>query len=254
LPWSNDGISRYVKQKDSFWFLRKSIENFAPQMSFKLKPHATFVLLFTLVLAFCASASAGTLWYNGDMNGVKSILNQNNSIADQIVYNDFLVPTTWHVNDVWSNNIFDVPPASTTGTWEIRSNMPAGTLVASGDAAATLTPTGFTFHGVTEYQVLVSGLNVTLAPGRYWLAVYPDNTNGGGAGNDTTSGANAVGTPPGNNGELFISHDGGVTFRGPYRFDTSAGVGGTATPEPSSLMMLGSGLLGVAGVIRRKLS
>ena len=31
-------------------------------------------------------------------------------------------------------------------------------------------------------------------------------------------------------------------------------VGGTTTPEPSSIMLLGSGLLGFAGVLRRKLS
>lgn len=216
-----------------------------------MKSRATIVLLFTLALAFCASASAGTLWYNGDADGGNFYINQNNSQFQQILYNDFVVPVTWHVNDVWSDNIFTSgPPAFTTASWEIRSNMPTGTLVASGDAAATLTPTGF----FGSYQVLVSGLNVTLAPGTYWLAVYPDDTNGGLAGNGTTSGANAVGTPPGNNGNLYGSLDGGATFGGPYGIDTSAGIGGTTTPEPGTLLMLGSGALGLAGVIRRKLS
>jgi hypothetical protein len=35
--------------------------------------------------------------------------------------------------------------------------------------------------------------------------------------------------------------------------DVSYGAGGTSTPEPSSLMLLGSGALGLAGMLRRKL-
>jgi hypothetical protein len=32
------------------------------------------------------------------------------------------------------------------------------------------------------------------------------------------------------------------------------GTGGTSTPEPSSIMLFGSGILGLAGVLRRKLT
>jgi hypothetical protein len=200
-----------------------------------------------LLLGGAVQAKAGTLWYNGDADGAVSYINQNNSSFQQILYNDFNVTGSgWVINSVWSNNIFTAgPPASTTAAWEIRMNMPTGTLVASGDALATLTPTGFTVFGSTEYQVLVSGLNVSLAPGTYWLAVYPDDTNGGFAGNDTTSGANAIGTPPGNNGNLYASFDGGATFGGPFPIDTSAGVAGfagSAVPEPATITLLGVGI------------
>ena len=221
-----------------------------------MKFRVTSVLLLTLALAISIPASAGTLWYNGDADGINSFINQNDSNFVQVLYNDFVVPSGpgWIINYVWSNNIFtNGVPTSTTATWEIRSNMPTGTLVASGSGAATLTATGANVSGFAEYSVEVSGLNVILGSGTYWLAVYPNNSNGGLVGNDTTSGANAVGTPPGNNGNLFFSTNGGASFAGPVGFDTSAGVGGTVVPEPGSLALLGTGVLGLAGVIRRKL-
>jgi hypothetical protein len=92
-----------------------------------------------------------------------------------------------------------------------------------------------------------------LTAGTYWLAVAPDVSN-----QDsfivTTSGANAIGTPPGNDGNSFFSSTFfGDTFvptsdpsiEGPGTWDYSMGVIGsssTAVPEPSSLML---GLVGV---------
>ena len=65
-------------------------------------------------------------------------------------------------------------------------------------------------------MVQVSGLSVFLSPGTYWLAVWPDDTNGGFAGNDTTIGANAVGTPSGNNGNLYYTNEpSGTSADGP---------------------------------------
>lgn len=57
----------------------------------------------------------------------------------------------------------------------------------------------------------------------------------------STGGMNVVDTTP--NGDIMS-----LAFKG------QIGSGGVTTPEPSSLLLLGSGILGLAGVIRRKLS
>jgi hypothetical protein len=194
----------------------------------------------------------GTLWYNGDADGVNSYINQNNAQAQQILYNQFNVTAPgWTVQSAWSNQIFvNGPPASTTATWEIRSGMDGagGSVVASGDAAATLTPTGFTVMGLTEYMVQVSGLSVTLAPGTYWLTVYPDDSNGDQTGSDSTSGANGIGSPTGTGDVWFTTDQTNWTDVGPS-FNTSMGVSGAqlgAVPEPSTLAVA---LLGGLGMI-----
>jgi hypothetical protein len=199
------------------------------------------------------------LWYNGDANGAGAY-NNTYYIQQQIVHNDFNVTGSgWNIDRVWSNDIFGfVPPPITPASWEIWSNImpPTGKTVVASDlnALATLTPTGRTVLGSAEYTVEVSGLNVALAPGTYWLAVTPISGNGPTA-ITTTSGANAVGTPPGNNGNMFLSYSGGTLIAyGPPGIDTSAGVAGTeiqasSTPEPASLFLLGG--MGAAGFLAR---
>ena len=230
---------------------------------------AVVLTLLVILLGQPAQADPATLWYNGDGDGINSYVNQNNAQFNQVLYNDFNVTGgIWHINTVWSNNIFlnGLPQQPTTASWEIRSgfdpnNSAAGALIASGDSIATLTPTGnaavSTSLGFDEYQVLVAGLNITLNPGVYWLAVYPDDTNLSQAGNDTTSGLNAVGTPPGNNLNGFYSTDSGANFL-PSALDTSAGIGGfvdAAVPEPASLATWGGiGIVGLVAGWRRKRS
>ena len=90
------------------------------------------------------TTTAHTLWYNGDADGGNAQVNQYNNdfTCNQVVYNDFNVTGPgWTIQSVWSNDIFlNGPPDSTNADWEIRSNMPTGTLVASGDARRPLLP------------------------------------------------------------------------------------------------------------------
>jgi hypothetical protein len=155
------------------------------------------------------------------------------------------------------------PNAAQTAYWEIRSGVGAGdggTLVASGDGVDNLTPTGRFeaiipgVFNVYEYTNQVS-VNVTLTAGTYWLAVAPDVSDQNSY-ISTTSGGNAVGLPPGNDGNSFASSSffgwsflptSDDSLEGPGTWDYSMGVIGTAVPEPSSLLLGLVGLLTTAG-------
>ncbi len=250
----------------------KSIGHRTPARSIPCR----FVFALTAAL-LSGSAHAGTLWYNGDADGVNSYTNQNNALAQEVLYNAFNVPAPgWNVNSVWSNDVFtEGPPASTTATWAIYKDMggaSSGTIVATGDSLATLVPTGtiinipgLGFNNLTEYSVTVSGLDVHLVPGEYWLGVYPDNTNGGYVGNDETTGLNGIGTPTGGNHSLYATLTPGPPQSGdpyfaatnplnnPQPYGTSAGIAGiTAVPEPGTVTLLGLGALGLILLHRRR--
>ena len=144
----------------------------------------------------------------------------------------------------------------TSVDWSINSEENAGTLYGSGTAkkgggaGGTLTDTFISSnqYGYDIDRITVTGLNVNgmTTGNRYWLtlqnAVVPsgnpvfwDENSGTGCqsnGCPSLASENALGTLP---AEAF-----------------TIGGGGT-TPEPSSIMLLGSGILGLAGVVRRKL-
>ncbi len=204
------------------------------------------------------TAQAGDVaWYNGDFDGRDAIVNQTGS-PDGLVYDDFVVPTgqTWTISSVFSNDLlYDGPQAGQTAYWEIRSGVSAGnggTLIASGDGADTQTPTGnyvVVIPGVFNVYEFTNSVNVTgvtLTAGTYWLAVAPDvsNVENGGSLITTTSGANAVGTPPGNEGNSFVTSTffgqyflptSDPSIEGPGTWDYSMGI--TTVPEPPSLTL-----------------
>ncbi len=152
------------------------------------------------------------LWYNGDFNDVNGLANERDTFASGFasVYDDFNVPDAdgWHVTSVFSNNL-----VSTTiigATWEIRQGVSAGnegTLIASGmTVTPNVVPTGRSGFGFTEYMVTVDGLNVDLSQGDYFLNVTPTgNLDGNRSFDSTTSGANCIGTPCGNNQNAFFN-------------------------------------------------
>jgi hypothetical protein len=155
--------------------------------------------------------NTSTLWYNGDFAMVSPNPAITNGVSfagtDGRVYVDFNVTsaTGWDVNSVFSNNIISVT-GITQASYEIRSGVSVGnggTLLFSGTAAATQTATGRTFSTFNEYTIRVSGLNIHLGPGTYWLNVAPVGSGTGFSANSATAGANAVGSPAGNNGNEF---------------------------------------------------
>src|SRR5206468_1838957 len=194
------------------------------------------------------TCTPGPLWYNGDFNGVNGLANEDNTSLGSgqfaSVYDDFNVPSPgWSVTAVFSDNL-----SSTTVTgalWEIRQGISegnGGTLIASGmTMTPVVTPTGRSGFGFTEYMVEVIGLNVSLAPGHYWLNVTPIGNLSGRSFDSTTSGTNCVGTPCGNNQNAFFnSNFFGANFTSTSNegqpSDFSMGVNGTAgcgTPTPT---------------------
>jgi hypothetical protein len=206
---------------------------------------------FVLNTTATGQAPPGSLWYNGDFNGVNGLANERNTAVTQAaVYDDFDVtaPLGWNVTAVFSDNLLIINPSNiTSADWEIRTGISegnAGTLVANGTTNSpivTLISQGC-FQNC-EYRVEVPALNVFLpmlpSGQHYWLNVTPAGNGTGRSFNSTTSGANCVGTPCGNNQNAFFNSsyfgtDFTSTANEGQPYDFSNGVIGAALPEPHS--------------------
>jgi hypothetical protein len=213
-----------------------------------------------LALAVAAPGTARAsmvLWYNGDLQtGGGGTVNEETTNGGSFnIFDNFNVtaPGGWTIDTVWSNDSMQIT-GITQASWSIRTGMSVGnpgTVIASGVGAATQTPTGRTNPslGFAEYTIQVSGLNVPLAPGTYWLSVSPlvgadPTVTGGGvfrSYNSTTTGTNAVGTPPGDDADgLLYSPFLGYNYA-TFHDDYSMGVAGVAQvasiPEPSPMVL-----------------
>ncbi|HEY2712584.1 MAG TPA: dockerin type I domain-containing protein [Chthoniobacterales bacterium] len=198
---------------------------------------------------------AGALWYNGDFDFVDGLANEQDTFAQGYshIYDDFNVPDSmgWDVNSVFSHDL--ISTTVTGATWEIRSgvsNGNGGTIVASGTTVApVVTPTGNNAFGFDEFQVEVDGLNVHLDGNgaTYFLNVTPiGSLDGGRSFDSTTSGANCIGTPCGNNSNSFWDSDlFGVFFvptntAGSQFHDFSMGVNGMVSGGGGGLTLTGA--------------
>ena len=137
--------------------------------------------------------------------------------------------------------------------WSITSGENSGTVYASGTASGgNLTDT---FISTNQYGydidvIMVSGLNLSTTSGTvYWLnlqnAAVP---SGDPVYWDENSGAGCAGTGGGKNCPSQASESAVGTI--PSEAFT---VGGQGTPEPNSCLLFASGILGLGGMLRRKL-
>lgn len=211
------------------------------------------------------NASAGTLAYQGNFDGINGLVNEVNSSAGvtAYTYDNFIVPVgqTWDVTGLFSNNLSSVSWSS--AFWDIRtgvSNGNGGTDVASGTGSATDIATGRSGFGYNEFQAMVSGLNIQLTAGTYWLAVSPISSQFGESFISTTSGAGGINNDLSGKSYLESAYF-GANYENSSDFlnptpGFSEGVVGTlvtGSPEPASFLLIAGGL-GLIGLARKRMT
>lgn len=206
-------------------------------------------LALAAALVLVLPAMAGTLYSNGPING---------TITDWPISG----PPIWAIAFATADSFTLTESSTVTGfnfglwvepgdspastSWFISSNAPlfyGGTQIAaaSGNFSNTLYCTGCAL-GWDIYTSTISGLNVSLGPGTYFLML--------------NSGVSANGHP------IFWDQNDGPSTAYVYphgeipseAFNIYGSTGGSSVPEPGTLMLLGSGAMGLAGVLRRKMN
>ncbi len=207
-------------------------------------------LLATLCLALASVPAWAQNWSydNGPINGTTDAWTIN---FGYIVSDSYIASGSSVTN--FSFGVWEFPGDTMSSVdWSITGGENSGTMFGSVTASgANLTDTFISTNqfGYDIDKISVTGLNVPELSGvTYWLnlqnaavpsgdPVFWDENSGvgcGGTGCPSSASESAVGT---------IASE---------AFTIGGGSGGT-TPEPSSIMLFGSGILGLAGVLRRKL-
>ena len=201
----------------------------------KLRTLALCLLCLALLVA---PAAAQYIYDNGPVNGTVDAwtINFGYTVSDTFTLNVASTPIGF-VFWVWE---FPGDKALTVD-WSFTSEEFGGTTYASGTASVADQFISANQYGYNIDKLTVTGLNIPLAAGTYWLNLQNATTQ---AGNplywDENSGPSAasesaLGTIP---SEAFAI----------------SGACCSQTPEPGSILLLGSGMLGLAALLRRRLT
>ena len=233
-----------------------------------IRAMATALLLMTG--ANTASAQ-DVLFYNGDEVSpgwaFYSLIAEDDPEVSILAYDNFLVSGgPWSVSGLFGQLFSELP--FTTLFWEIRSGMSegqGGVSVANGIANPTTQFKrdgmlgGTTPMSVWDTHVDITAANLILDPGMYWLTLAPYQPinwiDGAGylraAGLISTNGVNAV-NPTVDQVAYTTSEYFGYDYLLGQPYDYSIGVIGSTVPEPATLTLLATGLVGLASARRRK--
>jgi hypothetical protein len=160
-------------------------------------------------------------------------------------YDNFTLSNTWDVESFhFVGGYFAGSPAAISG-WTLTfyndaSGAPGGAIATgffAGNGGETLLP-----NGLYQYDLYFNSFD--MGPGTYWASVVPD-----------------IGFPP-QWGWASATGGDGTSWQcflgscGPLAVDFAFALDGTlvtSTPEPGTMLMLATGVLGLAGTLRRKL-
>jgi PEP-CTERM motif len=208
-----------------------------------LKLRIASLSLLVLCLAAVPAMAQGTVYSNGPINGTTDAWTINFGF---VVSDTFTVGSSGATVNGLSFGAWTFPgDVLENAGVQITSSEFGGTTFFSGTVNFTQSACSGNQYGFNVCTETGSFSNVNLAAGTYWLnldnavvndgdPVYWDENSG-----PSSASENTVGTIP---SEAFTVLGGSTTT-------TSA----TSVPEPSSIMLFGSGILGLAGVLRRKL-
>lgn len=164
------------------------------------------------------------------------------------MYDDFTIGGgNYTINEVqWTGGYFNPNQQGNITGWTIsiyfdNSGQP-GTLQYTTHIAGTGNETYLgNYNGTPSYTYDVSGLNFAELGGvKYWLSVVPDLAFPPQWGWETSTDGNGV------------SYQDFLGNRSELNSDAAFTLSGTV-PEPGTLIMMGTGVLGLAGAIRRKM-
>ena len=210
-----------------------------------MKKRMAFLTILCLALV---ALPAWADYDNGPINGTTDAW----TINFGYIVSDTFSPASSTTISGFDFGVWEFPGDTMTSVdWSITSGENSGTVYGSGTASGSNLTDKFIStnqYGYDIDKISVTGLNTSLNAGTYWLnlqnaavpsgdPVYWDENSGigcGGHGCPSQASESAVGTIA---SEAFTVHAGMSQM----------------TPEPSSLLLFASGILGLAGVLRRRL-
>ena len=168
------------------------------------------------------------------------------------VYDDFTFNGSFEIKQIdWIGSYFNPPQAGTINAWTVnfytdtggQPGNPCCSIVVAGNANETFLQYDSVGNPVFAYQMNISGCCFD-AGTQYWFSLVPDLGYPPQWGWETGSGGDGIAYQDFFSNRSQLNND--MAFQ-------LWGVPCNATPEPGTLALLGTGVLGLGGLLRRRL-